>query len=107
MPRGGCQSLEGGDADRVLLPTLVTGTSIADMRAYRHTVEHLRERRVVLPTFAELAAGAAVGRASDQLADIDPDAPDPANLFRMHWYNSRSRRELVAIPAHIVLPRSL
>jgi cysteine synthase len=88
------------------LPPLLADASIVDQTAYRRTVERLRERQIVLPTFAGIAAGHA-GPAPEHLAQVDADLPDPANLFRIHWHNSRSRRQRVAIPEHLVLPRSL
>jgi cysteine synthase A len=99
-------------ADQLPLPPLIADVGIEDRHAYRRTVERLRERRITLPTFAELAAGQpSTGKPSDgsrpRLDGVDPDAPDPANLFRIHWYNSRSRREHRRTPEHIVLPRSL
>ncbi|MGD0088689.1 MAG: site-2 protease family protein, partial [Planctomycetota bacterium] len=36
-----------------------------------------------------------------------PDAPDPRNLFRVHWYNGADRRSLVPVPSHLVLPPEL
>src|SRR5712671_1195482 len=41
------------------------------------------------------------------LRSVDPDRPDPANLFRVHWYNDGSRTGFVAIPPHLVLPPQL
>ena len=76
--------------------------------ALEHTVERLRESRVTLPTFAQLADPALIPRAiRDELAAIDPDEPHPLNLFRVHWYNGPGRREQVDVPVHLVLPREL
>ena len=33
-----------------------------------------------------------------RLAGVDPDAADPRNLFRVHWYNGADRRTRVAAP---------
>ncbi len=41
------------------------------------------------------------------LRSVDSDRPDPANLFRVHWYNDRSRTGFAAIPSHFVLPPEL
>jgi cysteine synthase len=82
--------------------------TIADRAVYESAVRHLRSRRVVLPTFAELADPSHVS--PDRLAalrDVDPDAPAPQNLFRIHWYNDGSRRGRAETPDHLVLPRSL
>jgi cysteine synthase len=98
---------DGLPADQLPLPSLIADVGIADRRVYRRTVKRLRERRITLPTFAQLAAGEASGGSRSRLDGVDPDAPDPANLFRIHWYNSRSRREHRRIPDHVILPRSL
>jgi len=61
-------------------------------------IERLRERNVVLPTFAQLANPSLIPREiRAALQDVDPDAPHPLNLFRVHWKPG----------AHIVLPSSL
>ena len=68
----------------------------------------LREAGAKLPTFAELADPSSIpeGRRS-ALRSADPDRPDPANLFRVHWYNNRSRTGFAATPEHLVLPPEL
>ena len=61
-----------------------------------------------LPTFAELAAPSRIPEAfRNALRSLDPDRPEPANLFRVHWYNDRLRTGLAATPCHLVLPPSL
>ncbi|MBO0736072.1 MAG: pyridoxal-phosphate dependent enzyme [Alphaproteobacteria bacterium] len=61
-----------------------------------------------LPSFAQLAAPSTIcERHLAALRGIDPDAPHPANLFRVHWHNDRSRHALANVPAHIVLPSEL
>jgi cysteine synthase len=80
----------------------------ADPVAYDRTIRRFREVGVVLPTFAQLAdPGAIPSAARDRLAAVDPDAPDAANLFRVHWNNAVDRRGTVAVPEHLVLPSSL
>lgn len=88
------------------MPSLFVEPGIVDRAAYKRTIEVLRERSITLPTFRQLATPHETGR-DDSLAGIDPDAPDPNNLFRIHWYNGPSRRARVAVPSHVVLPRSL
>jgi len=63
---------------------------------------------VRLPSFAELAEPSRIpeGRKA-ALRSADPDRPDPANLFRVHWYNDWSRTGLVATPQHLLLPPAL
>ena len=86
--------------------------------ARARNVSALAARGVRLPTFAELAdpchdgghprtPGRMGPRAGAALADVDPDAADPRNLFRVHWYNDASRRGLSPVPGHVVLPESL
>ncbi len=63
---------------------------------------------VRLPTFAQLADPATIPddvRAS--LDGVDPDAADPRNLFRVHWYNGADRRSRVDVPEHVVLTEEL
>jgi cysteine synthase len=82
--------------------------TIADRAVYESAVGHLRDHGVVLPTFAQLADPALAPPAiAAALRDVDPDAPDPKNLFRVHWYNDGARRGRVETPEHLVLPPSL
>ena len=41
------------------------------------------------------------------LSAIDPDAPDPANLWRVHWFNDASRTGRSRGAGHLVLPAEL
>ena len=83
-------------------------TEIVDHAAYHRVVERCRASRTVLPTFAELADPTRIPAATRAaLPAVDPDAPDPRNLFRVHWYNDGARRGVAAVPGHVVLPRSL
>ena len=81
---------------------------IGDKATYKSATAHLRQAGVRLPTFTELAeAPEALASRMGQIAAIDPDAPDPANLFRVHWNNDEARRGLEAVPGHLRLPPSL
>jgi cysteine synthase len=61
-----------------------------------------------LPTFAELADPSSIPETRQTgLRSVDPDRPDPANLFRIHWYNDGTRTGLAATPSHLVFPSSL
>jgi cysteine synthase len=72
------------------------------------TAERLREARVALPTFAQLADPELIpARVRDALGSVDPDEPSPLNLFRVHWHNGADRRGFVAVPDHVVLSREL
>jgi len=84
------------------------GGEVVDERALERTVERLRETRVLLPTFGQLASPALVPAAvRERLGEVGPDDPDPLNLFRVHWYNGADRVSLVDVPDHVVLPREL
>ena len=81
---------------------------LVDPVAFDHTVTRFREAGVLLPTFAQLANPATIPAAiRDRLPSVDPDAPDPLNLFRAHWFIGPDRRAVVDVPAHIVLPPEL
>ena len=68
----------------------------------------LRGAGAKLPTLAELANPSAIPEAIvTGLRPVDPDRPDPANLFRVHWYNNRSRSGFTETPLYLVLPREL
>jgi cysteine synthase len=81
---------------------------IRNRKVYDAVVERLRSLQVRLPTFAELAEPN--GRANTgtrDLHNVDPDAPEPANLWRVHWYNAADRRSVKSVPDYIVLPPEL
>jgi cysteine synthase len=82
--------------------------TIVDQDTYDRAVAHFHRAGIVLPTFAELAEPSRV-RADTRagLESIDPDAPHPLNLFRVHWFNATDRRRTVAVPDHLVLPEAL
>jgi cysteine synthase len=81
---------------------------IVDPQVYAHAVERFRQARILLPTFSQLADPARIpAEVRAALGDVDPDAPHPLNLFRVHWYNGAERREPVPLPDHIVLPKAL
>ena len=82
--------------------------SVSDAATLKAAVKHLRDRSIILPTFAELENPERIP--AEHALDItraDPDAADWRNLFRIHWHNSADRRQYVPVPAHLVLPRSL
>ena len=82
--------------------------TVVDRDAYRRNVEHLRSRDVVLPKLSELADP--LKRLADnprRVADADPAAADPRNLFRVHWHNASDRTGVAEVPDHLVLGESL
>jgi cysteine synthase len=81
---------------------------VVDRGVYDRTVERFRRDRIRLPKFSELEDPSRIPAAvRASLADVDPDAPDPRNLFRVHWNNAPDRRGTLEVPDHLVLPKSL
>jgi cysteine synthase len=90
------------------MPSLGLETDIVDPGVVRASVRRLQEVGARLPTFAELADPTAWAlEVAEGLAAIDPDAPDPANLFRVHWHNGGERDRFLAVPDHWVVPPEL
>ena len=91
-----------------VMPTLGLEDRIVDQGVYDRTAQRLREARVLLPTFAELADPTRIPDAvRHALAGVKPDEAHPLNLFRVHWYNDADRTGLAAVPGHVVLPPEL
>jgi cysteine synthase len=83
-------------------------TEIVDRKAYDSAVEHLRSARVRLPTLGQLADPSKIpADVAARIASVDVSAPDPENLFRVHWFNGENGIGIVPTPGHIVLPREL
>lgn len=81
---------------------------IVDRKRRRAAIDRLRQAGVLLPTWSELAdPGEIEPQTMPLLAQVDPDSPDAANLWRVHWFNSPDRKSLIDIPGHIVLPSEL
>jgi cysteine synthase len=81
---------------------------IADPAAYRVAVAHLRARGIALPSFAELAQPHLMPAGRSAAAALaDTAAPDPHNLFGVHWYNAAMSIAGREVPAHIELPSSV
>src|SRR5512140_437691 len=105
----------GGDRDPRAAPPeshhmtqLGLDQDIVDRGTYDRAVERFRAARITLPTFAELADPARIDAARwAELQGVDPDAPDPRNLFRVHWWNDAARRGRSDVPGFVELPPSL
>ncbi|MEC7583980.1 MAG: pyridoxal-5'-phosphate-dependent protein subunit beta, partial [Planctomycetota bacterium] len=66
---------------------------VVDATVLAATIERFAASGSVLPSLSQLADPASIPQqAIDRLTDVDPDAPDPANLFRVHWHNGADRR---------------
>jgi cysteine synthase len=82
--------------------------AIVDETRRRSAVERVRQIGGTLPTWSQLADPFSEKRFSTpNLASVDPDTPDPANLWRVHWFNDADRRSRAAVPGHVVLPSAL
>jgi cysteine synthase len=87
---------------------LADAPSVVDPAIRRSAIDRARAQKIVLPTFAQLSWRAPIPRhIAARLPDVDPDAPHPDNLWRIHWRNAPNRRDTVPVPDHIVLPKAL
>ena len=69
------------------------------------TAKYFKEKGVVLPTISELRNPHLISDAiKNKVLKLDKDAMDPANLFRVHWFNKRDHSQFLDEPEHIVLP---
>ncbi len=83
--------------------------------AYDNAVARFRKQNIVLPTFAQLRDPSTIPtEIVSALAEVDKDAPDPRNLFRVHWYNQHADKpngpnypRVVKVPDHVILPSEL
>ena len=90
------------------MPTLGLEREVVGRDVYDRTVDRFSDAGILLPTFGELADPAAIPKEiQERLRAVDPDAADPLNLFRVHWFNGFGRRECVPVPEHVVLPQEL
>ena len=87
---------------------LTDAPTVVDAAIRRSAIERARAQKIVLPTFAQLSSRAPIPQhIAARLPDVDPDAPHPDNLWRIHWRNAPDRRHTVPVPDHIVLPKAL
>jgi cysteine synthase A len=83
-------------------------TTLVDRAVRDRAARWLGRAGVRLPNFAELADPALIPEARrTALRSVDPNGLVAANLFRMHWYNDRSRARVAAVPCHLVFPSAL
>jgi len=85
---------------------MITGieTEVTDPTAVTKTKILFRDSGIRLPQIKELACPALI---RGSFEDLDPDAPDPRNLFRMHWFNGTDRVSRASVPEHILLTPEL
>jgi len=83
-------------------------TAVVDAGVYERTLGRFREAGIRLPTFGELRDPKTIpASVKARLASVDADAPDPLNLFRVHWYNDAERRGFSDLPAYVEIPSEL
>ncbi len=92
----------------VHLPHLGLYDEVVDEEAYSRSVDRFRAQGIALPTFAQLADPTTIpASVTSRLASVDPDAADPLNLWRVHWYNDATRTGRSEVPDHLELPGEL
>ena len=79
-------------------------TEVTDPKTVTKTKVLFRNAGIRLPQIKELACPTLI---RDSFAELDPDAPDPRNLFRMHWFNGTDRISRTSVPEHILLTPEL
>ncbi len=83
-------------------------STIIDQGVYNNTVGRFREAGIVLPKLSELFDPQTIPETIMRaLSGVDPMAPHPLNLFRVHWYNGADYRSRAAQPEYLVLPSEL
>lgn len=81
---------------------------IVDPTNYQQTLDRFSAANIRLPKLSELADPRTIDAGlREELLEVDPDAPDARNLFRVHWHNDSTRRGFTEVPEHIVLPPEL
>jgi len=94
----------GSQATDFLENQLGLADRVVDEASRERSIARFREQRIVLPTFAELAAPGTI--AETAVGSAKRNEPHPANLFRCHWYNDL-KGQRVAVPDHVVLGTKL
>jgi len=81
---------------------------VIDEEVLTRAITRFRERGILLPTFSQLARPETIPtEIGAALASVDPDAPDPLNLWRVHWYNDSTRGSRTETPEYLALPSEL
>ncbi len=84
--------------------------TIVDAESRRRSIDRFRSLGIGLPTFHELAHPSSIpGTTRERLTSVDRDAPDAANLYRVHWHNRHDRADTtwLDVPEHIVLGKHI
>jgi cysteine synthase len=73
----------------------------------KRTARRCRERGIIIPTYAQMRdPGQLPAKVAARLPAVDPDAVDPANLFRITWKNDPATG-LFGGPNHLEIPRAI
>lgn len=78
---------------------------VQDQETLERAVVRFRERRILLPTFTQLAEPHLID--PGVFAGISPDASHPTNLFRVHWHNNSARDGRDDVPGYLEVPAAL
>ena len=69
------------------------------------TANYFKQKGIILPTISELQNPHLIDTdIKNKVFKTDKDAMDPANLFRVHWFNKSDHSNFLDVPEHIVLP---
>jgi cysteine synthase len=81
---------------------------VDDVSVRERALAHFKDKRIRLPTFAEIADVKLAPQAIiAALANVMPDACHPHNLYRINWFNDINRTGQVVVPVHVRLPEAL
>ena len=70
------------------------------------TSKYFKKRGIKLPKISELINPHTIDEEIlNKLKSVDKDAIDPANLYRVNWFNNRNHSKFEETPEHIVLPK--
>lgn len=95
------------DKDHLGRPEFGLTARVQDQATLDNAVKCFRDRKVVLPTFAQLRNPDTIPKdVQEALKKIGPDEKHPMNLFRVHWYNGDDRVTRVKVPQYIELPKA-
>ena len=82
--------------------------TVVDEAALTRTAARFAERRILLPTFAQLSDPGTIPPAiTAALEGVGADDPHPLNLWRVHWNNARDRTGRTEVPEYLSLPGEL
>jgi cysteine synthase len=81
---------------------------VVDEAALSRTAARFAERRILLPTFAQLRDPSTIPASITAALDgVGADDPHPLNLWRVHWNNARNRTGRSEVPEYLALPGEL